>query len=367
MKKKGLLIGAVLLVLLLVPVVLLDFMAVGEVVDGKEDIAGSEVYYAEFPKDIELTGTGFVVEDELMRYPFRIRCEGDYLYVLDLHGESDFCHIYNKMTLSHVASFAKRGNGPQEVLQAMNIHVVSEDSVWLFDTDRKEVTRWDFCIQDSTVVLREHFRMKEDMILSSNCAWVADSTFFFTDKSGNNRIVRCGKSGDTLEGIGTIPSTRHGEDKDAVLAQAWNSYMDYHSQKQLLVVATQLGDVIEIYDLKNCTCRVLYGPGGEPEYRTASDGFPVSTGIMGYNDVRITDRYIYAVFQGRSFKDIMKDPYGTLDGGKYIHVYDYDGTPVCRLILDHEIYGIDVDEEKGILWATDVNTEEQILFYKLPF
>ena len=111
---------------------------------------------------------------------------------------------------------------------------------------------------------------------------------------------------------------------------------------------------------------MLRGPMGEPEYQTTRKGWAVPTGIMGYSDVEVTDNYIYAVFHGRSFKDIAKNPEGTPDGGEYIHVYSYEGAPVCRMILDRAIYGIDVDEENGIIWATDVNSEEQIVKYRLP-
>ena len=65
-------------------------------------------------------------------------------------------------------------------------------------------------------------------------------------------------------------------------------------------------------------------------------------------------------------KEIAKDIEGTPDGGEYIHIYTHDGAPVCRLLLDHAVYGIHVNEEEGVIWATDVNTEEQIVKYRLP-
>ena len=151
-----------------------------------------------------------------------------------------------------------------------------------------------------------------------------------------------------------------------LLAQAWNGYIKCNPLKQTLVVASQLGDVMEIYNLKEGTRHILYGPHGEPVYDISPNGFAIPSGIMGYSDLEITDRYIYAVFHGRSFKDIIKDPQGTPDGGEYIHIYDFKGNPICRLILDHSIYGIDVDEENGIIWATDVNSEEQIIRYNMP-
>lgn len=332
-----------------------------------EHPAGDGVmYYSQFPKDIELTGQGFIVDDELMRYPFRIRQKGEYVYLLDLHGEENFCHIFHKDDLSNVASFAQRGNGPQEMLQAMDMHVVSEDSIWVFDTNKRDVSLWSLSEQDCKVELRGTWNMKEEMVHSAKCTW-SNGYCFFTDQSGKNRILKCSQEGRVMERIGDIPTEKNVDEyKKGTLAQAWSSYVNCHPGKQLLVVATQLGDVIEIYNLKKGTRRVLYGPFGEPEYKTTRKGWAVPVGIMGYSDIQITDNYIYAVFHGRSFKDIANDPQGTPDGGEYIHVYTHEGVPVCRLMLDHAVYGIDVDEKNGVIWATDVNTEEQIVKYQLP-
>lgn len=325
------------------------------------------INYSKFPKEFTLTGKGFAIDDELMRYPYRIRQRGDYVYVLDLHGSENFCHLFHKDNLTSVASFAPRGNGPQEVLQALCIEVHSEDSIWVYDTHKREMTRWGYSTELRKVSLHECVHIKDKMTHSSNCAWGGDSLFFFTDRSGVNRILKCNTYGEVIDRIGTIPTDKQVDNNNlGMLAQAWNGFVSYNPHKQLLAVATQLGDVIELYDLKHSTNKNLRGPLGEPEYQTTLDGWAVPTGIMGYSDVQITDRYIYAVFHGRTFKDIAKDMEGTPDGGEYIHVYAHNGTPVCRLVLDHAIYGIDVDEENGIIWATDVNTEEQIIIYSLP-
>ena len=323
--------------------------------------------YTDFPHNMSLVGEGIIVEDGLLRYPFRIRQLGGYIYVLDLHGEDNFCHIFDEKDYSHITSFTNRGNGPEDVLQAMDMYVVNKDSIWLFDTDKREVTLWGYNEHERVVVRKEAYRMKEDMILSANCTWYSDSVFYFTDKSGNNRVLKCNKDGIVTERIGSIPSIKPNKRiGNGILAQAWNGYIKCNPLNQIMVVASQLGDVIEIYNLKEGTRHVLYGPHGEPVYEISPNGFAIPSGIMGYSDLEITDRYIYAVFHGRSFKDIIKDPQGTPDGGEYIHVYDFNGNPICRLILDHSIYGIDVDEENGIIWATDVNSEEQIIRYNIP-
>lgn len=67
-------------------------------------------------------------------------------------------------------------------------------------------------------------------------------------------------------------------------------------------MATQLGEALEIYNLKTQTHNVIYGPAGEPQFiAKGGEGFP--TGIKGFVDIQVTDDYIYTVFDGMSWKE----------------------------------------------------------------
>jgi hypothetical protein len=110
---------------------------------------------------------------------------------------------------------------------------------------------------------------------------------------------------------GTIPTA----DKEALqhagpaLAQAWRSFIDYNPHNGVLAAVTQLGEVLEVYNLKDSTHVVCKGPHGEPEFRQ-SEGYAIPTGIMGFSDVQVTDHYIYAVFHGRTFKEYLQHKQG---------------------------------------------------------
>ena len=169
--------------------------------------------------------------------------------------------------------------------------------------------------------------------------------------------------------FGVIPTV----DEDALqnarpaLAQAWRSFIDYNPRSGILAVATQLGEVLEIYNLKDSTHVVCMGPHGEPEFQV-SGGYGIPTGIMGFSDVQVTDRAIYAVFHGRSFKDIVRDARNGInhpDSGQFIYVFSLAGKPLKRYVLDHYICGISVDEQRGVIYATDVNEDEPILEYHI--
>ena len=169
--------------------------------------------------------------------------------------------------------------------------------------------------------------------------------------------------------FGVIPTVNEDALQNArpALAQAWRSFIDYNPRSGILAVATQLGEVLEIYNLKDSTHVVCMGPRGEPEFQV-SGGYGIPTGIMGFSDVQVTDRAIYAVFHGRSFKDIARDARNGInhpDGGQFIYMFSLTGKPLKKYVLDHYICGISVDEQSGVIYATDVNEDEPILEYSI--
>ena len=132
-------------------------------------------------------------------------------------------------------------------------------------------------------------------------------------------------------------------------------------------MVTQLGESIEIYNTKENTHTVLYGPNGEPRFKSVK-GEGVPTGIMGFSDIVITDEHIYSVFQGIRFKDKLASYQRgekPEDGGRYIYVFDLQGNPLQKYILDKPIYGIDINEKTKTIIATCVESDEPIMEFKL--
>jgi len=132
-----------------------------------------------------------------------------------------------------------------------------------------------------------------------------------------------------------------------------------------LAAVTQLGEILEIYNLKDSTHVVRIGPNGEPKFKVL-EGYGIPTGIMGFCDVQVTNDAIYAVFQGRTFKGISEAAQegDMTDGGRYVYVFSLTGEPLKRYELDHAVYGMSVDELNGSILITDVNKDEPMVKYR---
>lgn len=241
------------------------------------------------------------------------------------------------------------------------------DSVWALDANRMLITRWSVSPADKTVSCKEEIRLDTKLVRSLDF-YRMESAFLITDYLGDFRYHKVSHSGKPIKSIGEIPTEiNYEQDIRPALAQAWRSFTDYNPKNGIYAMATQLGETLEIYNLKTQTHNVIYGPGGEPQFiAKGGEGFP--TGIKGFVDIQVTDDYIYTVFDGMSWKE--RDKFyergmAAPKGGHFLYVFDLEGNPVRKYTLDKNILGIHIDEKTNIGIATCAESDNPIVTFKL--
>jgi hypothetical protein len=79
-------------------------------------------------------------------------------------------------------------------------------------------------------------------------------------------------------------------------------------------------------------------------------------GIVGFEDVVVKNKYIYALFNGEK----MSERDEKAQGGKTIYVFDYEGKPVKKITLDRRISCLYIDDEERVMYALDLNSDEPL-------
>lgn len=323
--------------------------------------------YPNFPDEIALNAQAISLDTVLFRFPSQVKVKENVAVVMDLHNLDHYFHVFTYPGWAYITSFGRRGEGPEEMLSAETFHFQSADSIWALDANKMELTLWALSVKEKKAERVEAIAIDKKLVRTLDF-FPVDSGFLVTDYMGEHRYHTLSFEGEALSSEGEIPSsTTYKEEIKPALAQAWRSFIDYNPRNGIFVMATQLGEVIDLYNLKENTHTVIKGPHGDPQFDVV-EGYGIPSGINGFSDVKVTDHYIYAVFDGRSFKDLIaryekgEEPE---DGGPSIYVFDLKGNPVREYTLNHYICGIDVNEEAGLITATDVNHDEPILQFRI--
>lgn len=326
--------------------------------------------YTTFPEEKALSAQESSIDSVYFRYPYRIKVRGRVAVVMDLHNSEYFFHAFRYPEWTLITSFGRRGEAPDDMLSAETFQFVSLDSIWALDANKMQLTRWTVSPEKHSASRVETIALDKGLIRSLYF-YAADSCFFIPGYMGDCRYWQVDYDGNPVRSVGEIPTedNRDTEPRTA-LAQCWRSFLDFNPRNGVLALVTQLGEVVEVYNRKENTHFVLYGPNGEPKFRATKGGhgIPAMDGIKGFSDVVVTDRYVYAPFQGLKIRDqhLASEKGGRPeDGCRSIYVFDLQGNPVRKYTLDKPVKGIDVDEEKGVIFATCVDTDHPVLEIKM--
>jgi len=307
----------------------------------------------------KISGKVLSISSVNMRYPFRIKQLDSTLVIMDLHGPDFYYHEFSFPELKINHSFAKPGIGPNEFLDAKNFRIDKQGRFYLLDANKSLITVLDRNKPD----IQARIKLSDKLIRTLDFDIVNDSTFVVPDYTGKHRFNLINRKGQIIKSCFTIPGKRNNS-SNVVLAQAWRSFISYNPSNGILAMVTQLGQVLELYDLKkNSTINIVYGKKGEPEFINKG-GYASPCGIMGYSDVYVGKDKIYAIFWGKSFKEIENNP-NSKDGGNLLQVFDLTGKPVCQYILDKYITGFTVDEKHNKVIALDINGNSPLVEYQL--
>ena len=323
-------------------------------------------HYNQFKEEKNITGQEVSLDSVFYRYLYRVAIKENMAILMDLHPNEYFYHVYSYPDWQFIASFGKRGEGPEEVLSADGVRFHSPDSIYTLDANRMIVTRWTLSPEAKIVSRVEDIPLNKSLIRSLDF-YRTDKNFLIPNYSGECRYHEVSHDGQSIQDIGEIPTEEHKENRNVALAQAWRTFTDYNPKNNIYALVTQLGEVVEIHNLKTGKQIVLYGPAGEPRYKEhKGESFP--NGIKGFTDVQVTDKYIYALFDGMSWEErhqYYKRGEEAPNGGHFIYMFDLKGKPIRKYILDKNIMGFEIDEKRNLLIATCAESDEPIILYNL--
>lgn len=318
----------------------------------------------------ELKGKEVPTDSAYLRYAYRIRVEGDVAVVFDLHGSDYFCHAFTYPEFDYLSSFGTLGKGPEEIISGSDVRFLGKNRVGILDSNGRKIAIYSGVGKGMNPSLERMVRMEERILMPLDFVRLANGDFLVPDYSGEARfcvVDSCGRLEERKAAIPLAEKTLLSSAAPAV-AQAWRSFLAVTPDESQLVTVTQLGDVMDCYALPVLNKETIHriGEGGEPEFSIAAEGYGIPKGCMGYWDVQVSDSCIYALYDGTRFEDMMKqDPATVKQGASRLRVFDLQGNPLRSYTFDRPVAGIFVDEALGILWATDVNADHQLVSYSL--
>ena len=291
--------------------------------------------------------------------PFEFLQIDDSNFVIqDLKDEN----IFNLINLSSkkVIRGVNKGQGPNDILVGVGLQY-RDNKILTYDAFLKKMNEI-VLLSDTTLGIKEVYRIKTEVVMLY-MVYQLDSTFIATGQFGDYWLAEMNKDGEILS---TIDFPLWEETKDIRKLSRPSLFFAKMAKspdnKRIVVVARNQGVIsflnrtdsgIEEYK------QIKYHP---PKFTITERSSAYSRdNVEGFCAVDCDNNYVYAIYSNRTYNSHqLLSSYC-----EHLFVYDWDGNPVKRYILDIPINRISYDKEKNSIYGFSNNPEGVLIEYKL--
>ncbi len=318
-----------------------------------------------FPTTISLKGKMLSVGDSLGRVHSLEAVDG-YLIFTDEVDQTQYTIL--KPDLSYCFHFAKKGQGPGEMTQASGVKMIRNGHLTLSDGYRLYRHSLDslYCSIDQPVSSPKSDKVDTHIWVTD----LSDSLFIATGTFPNGKRFKFFDfKGTPLAYVGDYPLEEKTDLPFYVVGISFLSIMTSHPVTNRFAVGTNYGGMLDVMEW-NATDHSLNRIGGVCEFKPqvtskniqgTPNFVPNEKTRWGYINMDSDANYIYALYSGRY--QINGTPYWF---GNTIHVFDWNGTPVCRINLDKDVRDIAVMKNKLYALYQDADIGYDVIEYVLP-
>lgn len=288
-----------------------------------------------FPVTRKLKGTPWEISESLGEVHNMVASD-DYLVIRDYWDESAMTLVGLK-DHGDLHHFGLRGDGPQYIVRC-GTFMIGRDSIGVYDGGKNALLSYALDDIRSGIQTATGYKRVETRPSIVKMKELQDSFYLSTGIFDEGRMCLMDNTGKILSYQGEFPeSEQEAADYPAhVKCVAYLSDLCVQPHGSRSALATQYGGIIQIHewDLQKGTATEVarvnrFSPqykaedyGGTPNFHTTEQT------RWGYLSVDANDRYIFALYSGKLNRED-----GCMMGNK-VHVYDWDGNPVCMLKLD---------------------------------
>lgn len=301
---------------------------------------------------------------DLLGRPYALYAMDDKLIIRNKGLETELL-LVDLSNLDSPLYFGKKGEGPDEFVN-VGVVLVEHNSFSIYDNQKHRMMKYE-CLEDSLSSPELVFDTTTRGIMYM--AKLSDSLYFSTGVFEGGRYCLLNGQGQMLKYWGNFPIDETMDIPFHVKGMAFQSNVCANSSKSRVAVAMRYGGVVQFYDINPTTKQISEINSGistfYPSFKTqevnGTPNFsPNETTQWGYINICSTEKYVYALYSGRT--QVRGEPFYC---GNTIHVFDWDGNPIQEIKLDKDVQYISSSNNKIYALFEDKENGYDLISYDL--
>lgn len=315
--------------------------------------------YSDFGNSLKLISEDVILEDAPLKFD-RIYLFDSILCVKNIHSEFlfSFYDIKRKIKITDCFRF---GNGPEDFIHPEIIDY-ENGIVWILDYQKQKLFSYNLnSLCDNKLIPNKEVSFNAFLQYAT---LLKDKIASVNYTPGHKRITLYSFDGDSLDTKGDFPI-----DEDLGFMgtlETCQSYIATNTHKNKIYLFYKRSDLVEIYDTDGTLLKRKHGPehfmSKMQEYDAGEGNTKVAPSSKEYYDGYFNPRNVgedfFVLYSG---KENTKEPNYLMN---QLFVFDNDGCPVKRFILDTPIFNLAVDSTNHIIYGITDQPDFRVIKYK---
>jgi hypothetical protein len=276
-----------------------------------------------------------------------------------------FYYMKNSTDVHVLSRFLNRGQGPNEVLYPINIQYINEDTIGMYDIMNMSYY--------NIPILKEN-----DSIIHIKKTVSFDTRYYRAVRTSYNQYIALSAEdglfslldadGKRIDKFFDYPYKDRDERNidNAIRALAYQGTIVTNPHATKCVYAPFNGDIIHFYAVENNDIRFIHKTENTFSNYNIEDGMARTKGstIRGYVSITATDNFVYALYCGKTIRELMKNNDDMMEG-EILRVFDWNGNIKKEIDLDIPCKHISISHDDKTLWAIALNPETSLVWFNM--
>ncbi|WP_294619757.1 BF3164 family lipoprotein [uncultured Bacteroides sp.] len=318
-----------------------------------------------FQKCDSLRHAATIADDYIWGHPLAMQCLDSMIFVFDEKLENGMFHIVDCHNKNEVIDFGHKGQGNNEFIMPFDFQVVGDTALSIFDFAKKSL-----CLLNPDRLKHkdnlDYPILYKDTVPSTIKILPTRFTSFVTLGFYPDCMFKlCDRNG--VSSYGEYPYKDEDERsiENRMRGMAYQGLLGINPSNDKFVYAVSSADIIFFYEINqkelSLKCKYEFN---YPKYQVSMKGDTRSAPMAPDNrktfiSLSATDDFVYLLYAGYSFSD---KGLKALEGN-IVYVYDWNGTPVQKFLLDIPVTNISV--ANGKLYAFSNMPEPTLVAFDL--
>lgn len=325
--------------------------------------SGEEKKINKFPVTIDLSGVAVETDKPYMFVEMSL---ADSLLILSpVLQDNEQIHVYNKKSFKLLKTAGIVGRGPGEVTNPGLSYVCERTmTVWLTDMGRRSLLGFSLkdIINRDITTFNTSVPLPESLFVITRFQSHTGTLFSFVDAARPEYLISFFDTAQSLRDSFSVPDKldlyKSGDVAPERRMMQFNYVYSFNRKGDRIAVAYKYSDVLTVIDEKGNILRKVTGP----DFLQQTPGESEKE-VITYTSLYSDDKYIYATYRYQPRFD--EETNSISQFATTIHVFDWSGKPIARLLTDYSISSLVVDRDNDRI-VTFCPSTGGFVWYEIP-